>query len=123
MPDLKVATLYKNLKYCTHISKVEKESDSFEAYEQSDVKDYNHENIEEKVREKFQKAIEPFVKGTLKEKTLSREEMEQLLVRKLLELTNPNSEYDILLFQKVAKICKTLVVDNSNLGNLNRLSF
>ena len=47
MPDLKVATLYKNLKYCTHISKVEKESDSFEAYEQSDVKDYNHENIEE----------------------------------------------------------------------------
>ena len=110
MPDLKVATLYKNLKYCTHISKVEKESDSFEAYEQSDVKDYNHENIEEKVREKFQKAIEPFVKGTLKEKTLSREEMEQLLVRKLLELTNPNSEYDILLFRKVTKSCKPFVL-------------
>ena len=81
------------------------------------------ENIEERVRDKFQQKIEEKLKGTLKEKTLSRREMEQLLVRKLLEMTNPNSEYDILLFQKVAKICKTLVVDNSNLGNLNRLSF
>ena len=71
---------------------------------------FPHENIEEKVREKFQKAIEPFVKGTLKEKTLSREEMEQLLVRKLLELTNPNSEYDILFFRKVTKSCKPFVL-------------
>ena len=64
---------------------------------------FPNENIEERVSKKFQKEIEPFIKGTLKEKTLSREEMEQLLVRKLLELTNPNSEYDILLFLKVAK--------------------
>ena len=61
------------------------------------------ENIEERVRDKFQKQIEEKLKGTLKEKTLSRREMEQLLVRKLLEMTNPNSEYDILLFHKVAK--------------------
>ena len=77
----------------------------------------------ENLKKQFHKNIESYVKATLKEKTLSREEIEQLLVRKFLELTNPNSEYDILLFQKVAKICKTLVVDNSNLGNLNRLSF
>ena len=77
----------------------------------------------ENLKRQFHKNIESYVIATLKEKTLSRREMEQLLVRKLLEMTNPNSEYDILLFQKVAKICKTLVVDNSNLGNLNRLSF
>ena len=64
----------------------------------------------EKLKEKFNKSIEFYVKGTLKEKTLSREEMEHLLVRKLLEMTNPNSEYDILLFRKVAKSCKTVVL-------------
>ena len=68
------------------------------------------ENIEERVRDKFQKQIEEKLKGTLKEKTLSRREMEQLLVRKLLEMTNPNSEYDILLFRKVAISCKAFVL-------------
>ena len=56
----------------------------------------------EKLKKQFHENIESYVKATLKEKTLSRKEMEQLLVRKLLELTNPNSEYDILLFRKVA---------------------
>ena len=57
----------------------------------------------EKLKKKFRENIESYMKVTLKEKTLSREEMEGLLVRKLLEMTNPNSEYDILLFQKVGK--------------------
>ena len=54
----------------------------------------------------FYENIELYVKETLKEKTLNREEMEQLLVRKLLEMTNPNSEYDTLLFRKVKKVRK-----------------
>ena len=64
----------------------------------------------EKLRKKFHENIESCVIATMKEKTLSREEMEQVLVRKLLEMTNPNSEYDILLFQKVAISCKTFVI-------------
>ena len=62
----------------------------------------------EKLKKKFHENIESYMKATMKEKTLSREEMEQLLVRKLLEMTHPNSEYDILLFRKVAKSCKTV---------------
>ena len=54
----------------------------------------------DKLQNTFHEQIESYMKGTLKEKTLGREEMENLLVRKILELTNPNSEYDILLFQK-----------------------
>ena len=60
----------------------------------------------EKLRKKFDENIESCVIATMKEKTLSREEMEKILVRKLLEMTNPNSEYDILLFQKVRKSWK-----------------
>ena len=68
----------------------------------------------EKLRKKFHENIESCVIATIKEKTLSREEMEQVLVRKLLELTNPNSEYDILLFQKVGKSWKrSLFFDSS----------
>ena len=77
----------------------------------------------EKLKKQFHEKIESYVKATKKEKTLSKEEMEQLLVRKLLEMTNPNSEYDILLFRKVAKSCKTFVLVLHNLGNFNRLSF
>ena len=65
----------------------------------------------EKLKEHFHKNIESYVKGIQTEKTLSRVEMEQLLVRKLLEMTNPNSEYDILLFQKVSKSGKTSMLD------------
>ena len=57
----------------------------------------------DKLQNTFHEKIEAYMKGTLKEKTLSRNEMENLLIRKILELTNPNSEYDILLFQKVRK--------------------
>ena len=60
----------------------------------------------EKLQKTFHEQIEDYMKGALKEKTLSRDEWKQLLVRKILELTNPNSEYDILLFQKVKKIRK-----------------
>ena len=60
----------------------------------------------EKLQNTFHSKIEAFMKGTMKEKTLSRNEIGQLLVRKILELTNPNSEYDILLFQKVRKLRK-----------------
>ena len=58
----------------------------------------------DKLQNTFHEKIEAYMKGTQKEKTLSRNEMENLLIRKTLELTNPNSEYDILLFQKVRKI-------------------
>ena len=62
----------------------------------------------ENLQKTFHEKIEACIKGTLTEKTLNRDEWEQLLVRKILELTNPNSEYDILLFQKVRKIWKCL---------------
>ena len=58
----------------------------------------------EKLRKKFHENIESYMKATLKEKTLTKEEIEQLLVRKILTMTKPNSEFDILLFQKVVKI-------------------
>ena len=64
----------------------------------------------EKLRKTFHENIESYVKAFLKEKTLSRKEMEQILGKKLLEMTYPNSEYDILLFRKVAKSCKTFVL-------------
>ena len=60
----------------------------------------------EKLRKKFDENIESCVIATMKEKTLSREEVEHVLVRKLLEMTNPNSEYDTLLFRKVKKVRK-----------------
>ena len=59
----------------------------------------------EKLRKKFHENIESYMKATLKEKTLTKEEIEQLLVRKILTMTKPNSEFDILLFQKVVQIC------------------
>ena len=55
----------------------------------------------EKLQKKFHETIENYLKAKFKEKILSKEEMYNLIVRKLLELTNPNSEYDILFFQKV----------------------
>ena len=79
----------------------------------------------EKLQNTFHEKIESYMKGTLKEKTLDRGEIEQLLVRKILELTNPNSEYDILLFLKVRKFGNVLKITNSflTLGNVNCLSF
>ena len=79
----------------------------------------------EKLQNTFHEKIEDYMKGTLKEKTLSRDEWKQLLVRKILELTNPNSEYDILLFQKVRTIekCLTNYEFFLTLENVNCLSF
>ena len=69
----------------------------------------------EKLKKKFHENIESYMKATLKEKTLTREEFEQLLVRKILTMTKPNSEFDILLFQKV--------VQNWNIFDFTGLSF
>ena len=55
----------------------------------------------EKLKKSFQETIKNYLNGTFKEKTLSRDEVHHILVRKMLELTNPNSEYDVLFFQKV----------------------
>ena len=80
----------------------------------------------ENLRKKFHENIESHVKATMKEKkTLSREEMERILMRKLLEMTNPNSEYDILLFQKVGKSWKGSLFFDSFLflGNINCIPF
>ena len=79
----------------------------------------------EKLQKTFHEKIEAYMKGTLKEKTLNRDEWEQLLVRKILELTNPNSEYDILLFQMVGQFgkCLTNYKFFLTLGNVNCLSF
>lgn len=59
----------------------------------------------EKLKDTFHETIESYMekergKGKHKGKTLSKDEWEHLLVRKLLRQTNPNSEYDVLLFQK-----------------------
>ena len=69
----------------------------------------------EKLRKRFHENIESYMKATLKEKTLTKEEIEQLLVRKILTMTKPNSEFDILLFQKV--------VQNWNIFYFTCLSF
>ena len=58
----------------------------------------------DKLKGKFHETIESYIK--YKGETLSKEEWEHLLVRNLLGQTNPNSEFDILLFQKVRKTGK-----------------
>ena len=69
----------------------------------------------EKLQKKFHESIENHLKAKFKEKILSKEEMYYLIVRKLLELTNPNSEYDILFFQKVDKnYCKGMCLKNNS---------
>ena len=55
----------------------------------------------EKLQKNFHETIESYLNSKFREKVLSKDEMEYLIVRKLLELTNPNSEYDILFFDKV----------------------
>ena len=80
----------------------------------------------EKLKKSFQETIKNYLRGKFKEKkTLSRDEMSHLLVRKMLELTNPNSEYDVLFFQKVKeeKSKKKIVSVLDHLGDLFYLSF
>ena len=59
---------------------------------------------------RFHETIESYISyisdKKYKGETLSKEEWEHLLVRNLLKQTNPNSEFDILLFQKVRKTGK-----------------
>ena len=64
----------------------------------------------DKLKCKFHETIESYISYITDQKykgeTLSKEEWEHLLVRNLLKQTNPNSEFDILLFQKVRKTGK-----------------
>lgn len=81
-------------------------------------------NYQENLRKRFQEIIKAEMLTTLKEKTLSKEEIEQLLVRKLVKLIKPNSEFDILLFRKVWKKLNLFyywfVIPS---GNINCLSY
>ena len=52
-------------------------------------------------KNKFRETMKSCLEGSYSEKPLEKSEMHKLLVRKMLELTNPTSEYDVLLFQKV----------------------
>ena len=53
-------------------------------------------------QEKYHKQIKGYLKGKMKNgKSFNRKEMKELLVRFLLKFTNPNSEFDILIFLKV----------------------
>ena len=52
-------------------------------------------------KNKFRETVKSCLEGSYSEKPLEKGEMHKLLVRKMLELTNPTSEYDVLLFQKV----------------------
>ena len=58
----------------------------------------------ENLQKRFHETLENYLKAKYKEKILIKDEIYHLIVRKLLELTNPNSEYDIILFQKVQRI-------------------
>ena len=64
----------------------------------------------DKLKGKFHETIESYISYISDQKykgeTLSKEEWEHLLVRNILKQTNPNSEFDILLFQKVRKTGK-----------------
>ena len=78
----------------------------------------------ERLRKKFHVTIENYLKAKFKEQVLSKKDIGHLIVRKLFELTNPNSEYDILFFQKVdINCCKGLLFLKICLGNINCLSF
>ena len=55
----------------------------------------------DKLKNSFQATIKSYLEESDTKKTLTREDMHHLLVRKMLELTYQNSEYDTLLFRKV----------------------
>ena len=63
----------------------------------------------DKLKNNFQATIKScFLEESYTKKSPTREEMHQLLVRKMLELTNGNSEYDTLLFRKVNRKVKPI---------------
>ena len=58
--------------------------------------------LSEKNRKNYHKEIKGYLTGKMKNgKSFNRKEMKDLLVRFLLKFTNPNSEFDILIFIKV----------------------
>ena len=58
--------------------------------------------LSEKNQKNYHKEIQGYLKGKMKNgKTYNRKQMKVLLVKFFLKLTNPNSEFDILLFLKV----------------------
>ena len=61
--------------------------------------------LSENNQENFLKQIKAYLKGKMKNgKSFNRKEIKELLVRFLLKLTNPNSEFDILIFLKVKRL-------------------
>ena len=80
----------------------------------------------EKLQKNFHEDIEDYVKAKFEEKVLTKDEMKYLIVRKLLEQTNPNSEYDILLFQKENSTVyhfesKAMMIERNNDKSLKQL--
>ena len=58
--------------------------------------------LSEKNQKNYHKEIQGYLKGKMKNgKNYSRKQMKELLMRFLLKFTNPNSEFDILIFLKV----------------------
>ena len=67
--------------------------------------------LSEKNRKNYHKEIKGYLTGKMKNgKTFNRKEMKDLLVRFLLKFTNPNSELDILIFLKVTRSSRSLVL-------------
>ena len=63
----------------------------------------------DKLKNNFQATIKScFLEESYTKKSLTREEMHHLLVRKMLELTRGDSEYDTLLFRKVNRKVKQI---------------
>ena len=61
--------------------------------------------LSEKNQRNYLKQIKGYLEGKMKNgKIFNRKEMKELLVRFLLKLTNPNSEFDILVFLKVKRL-------------------
>ena len=58
--------------------------------------------LSEKNQKNYHKEIQGYLKGKMKYgKTYNRKQMKVLLMRFILKFTNPNSEFDILIFHKV----------------------
>ena len=55
-------------------------------------------------KENYSKLMEDYLKGKMKKKRFNKNEMKDLVLKKLLDLTLPDSEFDILLFRKVGII-------------------
>ena len=63
--------------------------------------------LSEKNQGNYLEQIKGYFEGKMKNgKIFNRKEMKELLVRFLLKFTNPNSEFDILIFIKVLKKLK-----------------